>query len=108
MILMKNFDMLLPEGRSATIGGLEYTIKKIPARFTLELMKLSEQKMSSDEWFNIMLDKTVAILNLSGYHLVTKDQLLDNAEMDQLTAFCNYIFWGDKDNSKNEIKGTTP
>ena len=108
MILMKNFDMLLPEGRAATLNGKEYTIKKIPARFTLELMKLSEQKMDNEAWMNTMIDKTVALLNLAGYHLVTKDSLLDDAEMDQLIAFCNYIFWGDKDAKKNELTGTNP
>lgn len=107
MILMKNFDQIIPEGRTATLNGKEYTIKKVPARITLELIKMSDKKMDNAEWMEIMIDKTVFVLNKEGYHLITKEALLDEAEVDQLTQFCTFILWGEKQ-EKNEPKGTTP
>jgi len=106
MILMKNFDMIIPEGRTAVLNGMEYTIKKVPARVTLELLKALDNKTneSNSLWFEFLLEKTVIVLNSNGYHLVTKESMLDSAELEQLTEFCRFIVMPEtiKDTKKNE------
>lgn len=95
--VLKDLDKLVPEPRVIKLAGTSIDVSTIPARAGLEAVKMFQHLSAqagegelSDELFYSLLDLAVLICKKS-FPTITKDWLLDNADLFQLIEFLEYV-----------------
>ncbi len=94
MAIIKDFDRLVPDKRTAQLAGKEIDVTRIPSRVTLQLAKyaddVAEGKLSPMEQFLQALEPVAAVCKLSDPE-ITVDWLLDNTDFAQLSEFAKFV-----------------
>lgn len=88
---IKEFGQVLPDKRIATVAGYQVDVTRVPAIFTIEMMKL-KQAAGTDEVSDLesLIDLIARICQVSVPE-ITKDMLLAKLDMPEITALSKFI-----------------
>ncbi|GAE27028.1 hypothetical protein JCM9140_3140 [Halalkalibacter wakoensis JCM 9140] len=104
-----DLDKIIPKKRIVKLSGKEIDVSKIPSEVTLELAEKAEMLQSgSSESFPMVFDMMIKICNATNQsEEVTKDWLVKNTSMEQLTVLMEFIMKPIRDRAEKNQKGQT-
>ncbi|MEK8132909.1 hypothetical protein WMW72_34010 [Paenibacillus filicis] len=86
-----DLDKVIAAQRIVKLAGKEIDVSKIPSRVTLELAEKSDElKSGGKNSFPMVLEMVVKVCKPS-FPEITKDWIVDNTSLDQLTALIDFI-----------------
>lgn len=90
--IRQDFSSVVPGRRVAVICGEEVDVTRVPARVTLAMFAKIQEKRRNNGQFEIDdLAEIVSMVCTRSNPKVTKDWLLDNAEIAELVKFSDFV-----------------
>lgn len=85
------FGQILPDRRIAKVAGIDVDVTRIPAKYTIEMMKLNQSSGDDEvEKLDRMID-LIARICQEDKPEITKELLLEKLDMLELTALTQFI-----------------